>query len=100
MQPNVTDAGLHFACLNASKTAASILARSVAYHVQEAKQEADVAEASEYKDEIKADIKAWAFAVRCCTERHRSRNHNLLFSAPLQAIKAAHLFSSRAACQL
>ena len=55
---------MHFACLNASKTAASVLARSVAYHLQEAKQEADVAEASEYKDEIKADIKAWAFSVR------------------------------------
>ena len=62
---NVTDEGLHFAKLSASKTAASILTKTVEHHQYEAQQEAEVAEAFEYRDSIKADIKAWAFQVSC-----------------------------------
>lgn len=60
---NVTEEGIHFATLSASKTAASILTKTVEHHLHEAQQEADVAEAYEYRDSIKADIKAWAFQV-------------------------------------
>lgn len=60
----VTDKGLHFAKLSACKTAASILTKTVEHHQHEAQQEADVAEAFEYRDSIKADIKAWAFQAR------------------------------------
>jgi hypothetical protein len=61
---NVTEDGLRFATLSAARTAASILTKTVEHHVQEAQQELDIAEASEYRDVIKADIKAWAFQVR------------------------------------
>jgi hypothetical protein len=60
---NVTAEGLHFAKLSASKTAASILTKTVEHHQHEAQQEADVAEGVLYRDSIKADIKAWAFQV-------------------------------------
>jgi hypothetical protein len=60
---NVSEEGQHFAKLSASKTAASILTKTVEHHRAEAQQEADVAEAYEYRDSIKADIKAWAFQV-------------------------------------
>ena len=66
-QLNVTDEGLRYARLNASRMSAGILARTVAHHRQEAQKEFDAAEASEYKDEIRSDIKAWAFAVRART---------------------------------
>jgi hypothetical protein len=62
-QEGVTSEGLEYARLNASRTAAQILSRSLAHHTRESQQEANAAEASEYKDEIKASIKAWAFQV-------------------------------------
>lgn len=60
----VTEEGVHYARLNASRTAGQILTKSFEHQVREAQHEADVAEASEYKDEIKASIKKWAFQVR------------------------------------
>lgn len=68
-QANVTEEGLHYARLNASRTAAQILAKTLAHHVRESQQEADAAEASEYKDEIRASIKQWAFQVRAAQPR-------------------------------
>ena len=59
----VTDEGLHYARVNASRTAASILEKATTHQVREAQHEADVAEASAFKDEIQASIKAWAFQV-------------------------------------
>lgn len=63
-QEGVTEDGLRFAHANASRTAAQILERALAHQQREAQIEADSAEASEYKDEIKASIKAWAFQAR------------------------------------
>jgi galactokinase len=59
-----TEEGIRYAQLNAARTAGQILARTVEHHLTEAQRESDVAEASEYKDEIKASIKKWAFQVR------------------------------------
>ena len=63
----VTAEGINFARLNASRTAGQILEKSYEHQVREAQHEADVAEASEYKDEIKASIKKWAFQARALT---------------------------------
>lgn len=60
----VTSDGLRFARRSAARTAAQVLGKLVAHHVRETTQEAEIAEASEYRDEIKASIKAWAFQVR------------------------------------
>jgi hypothetical protein len=74
---NVTEAGLHYACLNASRTAGHILSKSVEYHSREAHHEQDLANASEFKDEIKASIKAWAYQVHphCCATCWLPRPH-------------------------
>ena len=60
----MTEEGVEFARLSFCRTAGQILNKSVEHHVREAQHESDVAEASEYKDHIKADIKKWAFQVR------------------------------------
>jgi hypothetical protein len=59
-----TEEGIQYARLNAARTAGQILARNVEHHVREARHESDVVDASEYRDEIKASIKKWAFQVR------------------------------------
>lgn len=77
---HVTEDGLRFATLGASKTAASILTKTVEHHQHESQQEANVEEAFEYRDSIKADIKAWAFQVRYLstyTLLFRCRENNL-----------------------
>lgn len=60
----VTADGLRYARRSAARTAAQILSKTVAHHVREATQEAEIAEGVEYRDEIKASIKEWAFRVR------------------------------------
>eukprot|EP00892_Ulva_mutabilis_P001013 jgi/Ulvmu1/10912/UM007_0089.1 len=56
-----TGDGLRYARWSAARTAAQVLEKLVAHHVRETTQEAEIAEASEYRDEIQASIKAWAF---------------------------------------
>lgn len=63
-QANVTAEGVALGEQAACRTAAQILQRCVEYHAREARTESERAEASDYKDSIRADVRAWAFRVR------------------------------------
>lgn len=94
----VTDEGLHFATLSASKTAASILTKTVEHHQFEAQQEADVAEGVQYRDSIKADIKAWAFQVhRFCTTNCIHALHDFILTQLIPSLRS-HEFIATTGC--
>lgn len=56
--------GLRFARRSAARTAAQVLEKTLTHHMREVAQEAEIAEGVDYRNEIKASIKDWAFRVR------------------------------------